>query len=183
MNKTERRLKTFLKKGVTCDGKAQKYLEKWFEELKEEEKSEENIKQVISDWTEEMLYERTEILRVVWEDARTLSGTSDYLGIKENGLLRAETIGYFVYEDETRIAICGFLFPDENHSLEDPIQNTAFRDVHMIPKGWIKHVDILNRNWEETKKFKDKNKDWFNSSPPVRTQSLRANPPEIVPKK
>lgn len=163
MNKTEKKLRGFLKKGVICNSKAQKYLEKWFEELKKEEKSESEVRQILSNWTEDLLNERTEILRVVWEDARTLSGTSDYYGLKENGLITAETIGYLVYEDEKRIAICGFLFPDENHSLQDPIQNTAFRDVHMIPKGWIKHIALLKTDWEETKSFKQKNRDWFTS--------------------
>jgi len=121
--------------------------------------TEQKISEIMSDWADN--YDKTDLIKVVWEDARTLQGTSDYIGIKENGLLEAKTIGYLVYEDDKRIAICGFLFPDQNHSLQDPIQNTAFRDVHMIPKGWIKHVAVLKIDWEETKKFREKNKDWF----------------------
>lgn len=122
-------------------------------------KFKESYNEIMSDWTND--YDKTDLVEVVWEDARTLSGTSDYTGIKENGLLMARTVGYLVYEDEKRVAICGFLFPDENHSLQDPLQDTAFRDVHMIPKGWIKHVAVLKTDWEETKKFREKNKDWF----------------------
>jgi len=103
--------------------------------------------------------DRTELVEVVWEDARTLSGTSDYIGIKENGLLPARTIGYLIYEDNKRIAICGFLFPDEHHSLQDPIQTTAFRDVHMIPKSCIKVIKILTIDWKRTSKFRDNNKE------------------------
>ena len=117
------------------------------------------MKKIMLEWVEN--YDKIELLEVIWQDARTLSGTSDYIGIKENGLLTAKTIGYLIYEDKNRIAICGFLFPDENHSLIDPLQNTAFRDVHMIPKGWIKHVSVLRTDWKETREFRDKNKDWF----------------------
>lgn len=120
------------------------------------------VKEAVNILTEGLLdYDRTELVEVVWEDARTLSGTSDYIGIKENGLLTARTIGYLIYEDEKRIAICGFLFPDEHHSLNDPIQTTAFRDVHMIPKNCIKVVKVLMIDWERTKKFKDNNKEWL----------------------
>jgi hypothetical protein len=120
---------------------------------------EKEIQEIMFDWSEN--YDRTGIVEVVWEDARTLSGTTDYIGIKENGLLQARTIGYLIYEDEKRIAVCGFLFPDIHHSLQDPVQNTAFRDVHIIPKGWIKHVAILKTDWEKTKKFRESNKDDF----------------------
>jgi len=120
------------------------------------------VKEAVNILTEGLLdYDRTELVEVVWEDARTLSGTSDYIGIKENGLLTARTIGYLIYEDEKRIAICGFLFPDEHHSLNDPIQTTAFRDVHMIPKNCIKFVKVLMIDWERTKKFRDNNKEWL----------------------
>jgi len=127
-------------------------------------KEDKEFKEVINILTEDLLeHDRAELVEVVWEDARTLSGTSDYIGIKENGLVSARTIGYLVYEDEKRISICGFLFPDEHHSLQDPIQTTAFRDVHIIPKNCIKVVKILNIDWERTKKFRDDNKDWLNS--------------------
>jgi hypothetical protein len=117
------------------------------------------FKEVFNTLTEDLLdYDRTELVEVIWEDARTLVGTSDYIGIKENGLLTARTIGYLVYEDETRIAVSGFLFPDESRSLNDPLQDTAFRDTHMIPKVCIKVVKILNTDWERTKKFKEDNK-------------------------
>jgi len=125
------------------------------------------MKESIKRQIDEILYEefshcdKVELLRVVWEDARTLSGTSDYTGIKENGLLTANTIGYLVYEDENRIAICGFLFPDKHHNLDDPIQITAFRDVHIIPKGGIKQVIVLKNDYEESKKFREQHKNWF----------------------
>ena len=122
-------------------------------------KIEKEVSEIMSDWVEN--HDKIELLEVIWEDARTLSGTSGYQEIKENGLLTARTIGYLVYEDEKRIAICGFLFPDENCSLGDPKQNTAFREVHNIPKGWIKVVKVLNTDWTETNKFKDSHKDWF----------------------
>ena len=117
------------------------------------------ILEIMSDWNES--YNKTELVEVIWEDARTLSGTSGYQEIKDNGLLFARTIGYLVYEDDKRIAICGFLFPDEHLDLCDPQQNTAFRDVHMIPKRWIKVVKVLKIDWEETKKFRELHKDYF----------------------
>lgn len=166
MNKTEKKLKTFLKSGVTCNKKAQKFLEKWFDDLKQEEKNEDLIKEALHDWTENIMDTSTELVEVVWEDARTLSGTSDFKDIQENGLLTARTIGYLVYEDEKRIAVCGFLFPDEKTSLQDPEQRTAFRDVHTIPKSWIKVVKILTTDWERTKKFRENNKEWLNTIAP-----------------
>ena len=99
------------------------------------------------------LIDNTELVEVVWEDARTLGGTSDFFCIKENGLIEARTIGYLVYEDEKRVAFCGFLFPDEHHSLQEPTQTTAFREVTMIPKSCIKVVKVLTIDWEKTKKF------------------------------
>ena len=132
-------------------------------------KFKEEYDKIMSDYVEN--FDKTEIIKVVWEDARTLSGTSDYIGIRENGLLTANTIGYLVYEDEKRIAVCGFLFPDENHLLNDPIQNTAFRDVHIIPKGWIKHVAVLKIDWEETEKFRESNEDWFATKVSKKTAS------------
>ena len=129
------------------------------EKTKINKKVQQEIQEIMFDYSEN--YDKTELIEVVWEDARTLSGTSDYLTIKENGLLTARTVGYLVYEDKRRIAVCGFLFPDIHHSLQDPIQNTTFREVCIIPKGWIKHVAILKTDWEETKKFKERNKDWF----------------------
>lgn len=105
--------------------------------------------------------DKTELVEVIWEDARTLSGTSDYTGIKENGLLQARTIGYLVYEDDKRITICGFLFPDEDRDLCNPLQITAFRDVHMIPKSCIKVIKVLKIDWEKTKKFRDNNRIWL----------------------
>jgi len=123
------------------------------------QKFKEQYREIMQDW--DGTEETPQILKVVWEDARTLLGTSDYIGIKENGLLTANTIGYLVHEDDKRIAICGFLFPDEHHSMFDPINNTAFRDVHIIPKGWIKNVLVLKTDWETSKKFRQSNKDWF----------------------
>ena len=126
-------------------------------------KESKEIEKAINILNEDLLdYDRVELVEVIWEDARTLTGTSDYIGIKENGLLTSRTIGYLVYEDEKRIAVCGFLFPDEHHSLKDPIQNTAFRDVHMIPKNCIKLVKVLTIDWERTRKFREDNKEWVN---------------------
>lgn len=130
---------------------------------KEKSKLNKEIRDAMSILNEDLLdYDRTELVEVIWEDARTLNGTSDYIGIKENGLLTARTIGYLIHEDKKRIAVCGFLFPDEHHSLQDPIQTTAFRDVHMIPKNCIKVVKVLTTDWDRTKKFRDNNKEWLN---------------------
>ena len=127
--------------------------------MMKENKDIKKIKEIMSDYLEN--YDKTELVEVVWEDARTLQGTSDYVGIKQNGLLTARTIGYLIWEDDKRIAICGFLFPDEEHSLQDPMQDTVFKDVHMIPKKCIKHVAVLKTDWEETRKFRKEHKDWF----------------------
>jgi len=127
--------------------------------MMKENKDTKKIKEIMSDYIEN--YDKTELVEVVWEDARTLQGTSDYVGIKQNGLLTARTIGYLIWEDKKRIAICGFLFPDGDHSLQDPMQDTVFKDVHMIPKGWIKHVAVLKTDWEDTKKFREEHKGWF----------------------
>jgi len=138
--------------------------------MKKKNKIDKEVKEAMSILTEDLLdYDRTELVEVIWEDARTLSGTFDYVGIKENGLLTARTIGYLVYEDEKRIAVCGFLFPDEHHSLNDPIQTTDFIDVHIIPKNCIKVVKVLTTDWERTKKFRDNNKEWLNTIAPVQT--------------
>ena len=128
-------------------------------------KDELGIRKIILDLDESLIDTTSQIIRVVWEDANTLIGSSDYSTIKGLGLAKAETIGRLIYEDEKRIAICGFLFPDENHSLQDPIQDTIFRDVHVIPKVAIKHVAVLKTDWEDTKKFRENNKDWFKIFP------------------
>ena len=111
---------------------------------KTEKKELEEINEIMNEHL--LTSDAPELVKVVWIDARTLSGTTDYIGIKENGLLTANTIGYLVYEDDDRIAVCGFLFPDEHHSIIDPITNTAFRDVHTIPKSCIKHIAALHEN-------------------------------------
>ena len=130
--------------------------------MKTKEKVNREVKEIMSILNEGLLdYDRTEIVEVVWQDARTLSGTSSYQEVKQNGLVTARTIGYLIHENEDSIAICGFLFPDESHSLQDLAQNTAFRDVHFIPKGWIKAVKVLKVDWEETKKFRENHKDYF----------------------
>ena len=130
--------------------------------MKKKKKIDKVVQEGINILTEGLLdYDKVELVEVIWEDARTLSGTSDYIGIKENGLSVARTIGYLVYEDEKRIAICGFIFPDEHHSFNDPIQTTAFRDTHMIPKNCIKVIKVLRIDWEGTRKFKDNNKNWY----------------------
>jgi hypothetical protein len=119
------------------------------------------FKEVFNILTENLLdYDKTELVEVIWEDANTMSGTASYTDIKERGLLTARTIGYLVYETDKWIAISGFFFPDETRDLNDPNQNTAFRDTHIIPKNCIKVVKVLNVDWERTKKFQEDNK-WF----------------------
>ena len=122
-------------------------------------KERQEINNIMNDWLEE--YDKTYLVEVVWEDARTLTGSSDYQEIIKNRLLQARTIGYLINEDDDSIAIYGFLFPDMKHSLNDPEQYTVFRETHIIPKGWIKIVKVLNVDWEETKKFRERHKDWF----------------------
>ncbi len=157
-DKTEKNLNKFLKLGVTCNKKAQEYLENWFKELKEDK---EKSKEMLHTLLEFPIDEPIKIVRVIWEDANTMTGTSDYEDIKERGLLTANTIGYLVYEDDKCIAICGFIFPDRYDEMLGENKMTVFRDVHIIPKGWIKNVIILKNDYEESKKFKKENEQWF----------------------
>lgn len=159
-DKTEKNLKKFLKLGVTCKGKAQDFLEKWFKELKEDK---ETSKELLHTLLEFPIDEPIKLIRVIWEDATTINGTSSYVDIIERGLLTGNTIGYLVYEDEKSIAICGFLFPDRFGEMLGENSRTAFRDVHIIPKNCITNVIVLKNDYDESRKFREDNKEWFNS--------------------
>jgi len=157
-DKTEKNLKKFLKLGVTCNKKSQEFLEKWFKELKEDK---ERSKEILHTLLEFPIDEPIKIVKVIWEDANTMTGTSGYEDIKERGLLIAHTIGYLVYEDDKSIAICGFVFPDRYGEMIGENKMTAFRDVHIIPKVLIKNVIILKNDYEESRKFKEENEQLF----------------------
>ena len=101
------------------------------------------------------------IIKVIWDDATTISGTSAYEDIIRRELVTANTIGYLVYENEKSIAICGFVFPDRDGEMIRKNSMTAFNEVHIIPKRWIKNVIVLKNDYEESKKFRNENKDWF----------------------
>jgi len=118
------------------------------------DKFKEEYHKIMDDYLEN--YDKIDLVKVVWKDANTISGSASYQDIKERGLLRAETIGYLVYEDEESIAICGFFFPDRNLSIVDPQSITTFRDVHVIPKSWIQSIVSLKIDFEESKKLKER---------------------------
>ena len=114
-------------------------------------------KEIMSDWD---YNPHIEIVKVIWNDAHTNQETSSYRDISEDGLIKAETIGYLMDEKDDHIAVCGFLFPDERHDLLDPNNRTAFRNVHIIPKSQIKTVLILKTDYEESGKHRD-SKRWM----------------------
>ncbi len=109
------------------------------------------LQDIISDWIENS--EKIDLVKVIWYDANTMSGTSGFQEIVNRGLLRAETIGYLIHEDKESIAICGFLFPDREKSIIDPSSFTAFRDTHIIPKNWIKAIISLKPDYERSKEL------------------------------
>lgn len=119
--------------------------------MKKKDKELKEIQEIMADY--DPTEETSQIVKVIWRDANTMSGTSSYTDIKERGLLQAITVGYLVDENKDRIAICGFMFPDPHTSIFDPTTITAFRDVHMIPKKWIEHILVLKIDFEETKKL------------------------------
>ncbi len=124
---------------------------------KSKKKDNKILREIEEELVESLLESDTpKIVKVIWKDANTMSGTSGYDDIINRGLLTANTIGYLIHEDEESMAICGFLFPDPHHSIFDPASMTAFRDTHIIPKSWIKHIFVLKTDWEETKKLKEK---------------------------
>ncbi len=124
--------------------------------MKKLTKEQKEIQKIMSEW--DGTEQTPQIVKVVWRDANTMTGTASYTDIKERGLLQAISIGYLVDENDERIAICGFMFPDPNTSVLDPATITAFRDVHMIPKKWIEAVLVLKTDWEESKNFREDNK-------------------------
>ena len=124
--------------------------------MKKLSKEQKQINEIMADW--DGTEETPQMVRVVWKDASTIPGSSSLDEIKSKRLLRAETIGYLVCEDEESVSICGFLFPDPHVSIIDPRTDTIFRDVHSIPKKWIQAVIVLKADWEESKKFREDNK-------------------------
>ena len=151
---TEKNLKKFLKLGVICKGKAQEFLDKWFKELEKDKKESQEALRILMEYP---IDEPINIVRVIWEDANTMPGTSSYTNIKERGLLTANTIGYLVYEDEKSIAICGFVFPDSHGEMLNEYGMTVFKDVHIIPKNCVKQIIVLKNDYDESRKFKEEN--------------------------
>jgi len=92
------------------------------------------------------------IVKVEWKDAHTRHTTLGIDEIKEENLIKAITIGYLVDENKERIAICGFIFPDdkiEDYNMDDKTRETetltGFRNVTFIPKKLIKKITILEK--------------------------------------
>lgn len=83
------------------------------------------------------------IVKVLWFDAHTRSEVSAFNEIERIGLCHSIAIGYLLHENEERIAVCGFLFPDGDLNLSDPKNMTGFREVHFIPKSQIKKIISL----------------------------------------
>jgi hypothetical protein len=111
-----------------------------------------DIKKIMQDWD---WSNAPDVVKVVWEDAHTNKNTLSYKDIKEERLIQAITIGFLMDEKEEHIVVCGFLFPDPNKDLLEPDNQTAFRDVHIIPKSQIKSILVLETDWEESKKYRE----------------------------
>jgi len=116
---------------------------------------EQSINEIMSDYN---FSNSPDIVKVVWMDAHTNLQTCSYTDIKESNLIQAITIGYLMDEKEDSIAVCSFLFPDQNHDLLEPNNQTAFRNVNIIPKSQIKAILVLKVDWEESKKYREKYK-------------------------
>ena len=81
------------------------------------------------------------IIKVIWKDARTLNYTATLEDIKKEQLAKCISVGYLVDENKERIAVCGFIFPEElvdtNMLNPDKKQFEGNRDTHLIPKYQI----------------------------------------------
>jgi len=117
-------------------------------------KDKEFVKKVMTEWIESTLDNHIPLLKIVWKDAHTLTGTSSIEEIKEEKDLKAFTIGYLVDETEEHYAICGFLFPDEEHGIIAPENSTTFRDVHFVPKKMVETIIELQIDFERSKKWR-----------------------------
>lgn len=99
-------------------------------------------------------YDKTpDLVKVVWKDAHTSKITLNYEDITKEGITKAWTIGYLMYENDEHIAVCGFLFPDYETNIDEIAGETGFREVHFIPKCLIEHIIVLGINIEKTKKI------------------------------
>lgn len=77
-----------------------------------------------------------EIVLVEWLDAYTAIQTLSIESIEKEGLIPAFTLGWLIHENKDRIAVCGFYFDFGDNQ-------PGFRDVHFIPKSWIKKIHKL----------------------------------------
>lgn len=121
-------------------------------------KKDELFKKIMEEFSEDLMDEgHIPLVKIVWNDAHTMHGTSSLDEIKEEKDMKAFTIGYLVDETEEHYAICSFLFPDMEKGILEPKDNcTAFRDVHFVPKKMVEIILELKIDFERSKKWREK---------------------------
>ena len=89
------------------------------------------------------------LVKVCWNDANTNRDNLWLRDVFKQGLIKAETIGYLLYETDDWIAVCGSWFWDGETDILDENGESVFKDVHIIPKSQINTILVLKTDFEE----------------------------------